>query len=112
MSIGRTGLVSGGAGTLSTSPPGVHPATATLAPPPPFHGSATFFENTAVSHSWTGTLGIALPGLDLPLTGPEVLTSLCVLSPLRAPKGCDFTRGQKPLEPAWLPPQMPRVLRR
>ncbi|HUC00245.1 MAG TPA: hypothetical protein VMS11_10505, partial [Solirubrobacterales bacterium] len=59
--------------------------------------------NSSVSHGWTGTLSIALPGLDLPLTGPEVLTSLCVLSPLRAPSGCDFTKP-KPLEPAQLPP--------
>jgi len=104
MSIGRTGFVAGGAGTLSTSLPGVHPATATLTPPAPFHGAGEFFESSSVSHSWTGTLSIALPGLDLPLTGPEMLTSLCVLSPLKTPNGCDFNRSGKPLEPARLLP--------
>jgi hypothetical protein len=113
VSIGRIGLVGGGAGTLSTTPPGVHPAIATLAPPAPFHGEASFLENSSTSHSWTGTLGIALPGLDLPLTDPELLTSLCVLSPLRSPKGCDFAKP-KPLLPARLttPPALRRWLRR
>jgi len=93
MAIGRLAYLEGGApGTLTTSMPGVHPAFATLAPPSPFHGEGDFYENSATSHSWTGTLGVSLPGLDLPLTGEEFKTSLCVVSPLKTPDGCDFVK--------------------
>lgn len=90
MAIGRYATAEGGAGTLVTSLPGVHPASATLKPPPPFHGEATFLENSTTSHSWTGSLGVELPGLDLPLAGPDFASSLCVVSPLKVPSGCDF----------------------
>lgn len=98
MAIGRGAYVNGFPGTLSTSLPGVHPATATLAPPAPFFGEANYLEKSATSHSWTGTLGVNLPGLTLPLTGPGFSTSLCVVSPLKVPFGCDFIKP-KPLEP-------------
>lgn len=98
MAIGRSALVNGEAGTLTTSLPGIHPAFATLAPPAPFHGEAKYFENSSKSHSWTGSLGVSLPGLDLPLVGPGFYTSLCVLSPLKSPGGCDFAKP-KPLVP-------------
>lgn len=92
MAIGRSAFAVGGEGTLLTSLPGVHPATATLAPPPPFHGEAHFVENSPTSHSWTGTLGVTFPGLDLPLTGGSYATSLCVSSPFKTPTPCDFQR--------------------
>jgi hypothetical protein len=90
MAIGHSAFATGGEGTLLTSLPGVHPATATLAPPAPFHGEANFVENSSSSHSWTGTLGVNFPGLDLPLTGPSYATSLCVSSPFKTPLPCDF----------------------
>jgi hypothetical protein len=92
MAIGHSAWINGGEGTLLTSLPGVHPATATLAPPPPFHGEAAFVENSSISHSWTGTLTISFPGLDLPLTGPGFATSLCVESPFKTPAPCDFRK--------------------
>lgn len=92
MAIGRSAYVEGGPGTFLTSLPGAHPATATLAPPAPFFGEANYLEKSATSHSWTGTLGVNLPGLTLPLTGPEFSTSLCVISPLKAPGDCDFMK--------------------
>jgi len=105
MAIGRSAYVDGFPGTLLTSLPGVHPTTATLAPPAPFFGEANYLEKSSTSHSWTGTLGVELPGLRLPLTGPGFYTSLCVVSPLKVPNGCDFIKP-KPLEPdrrpAWL----------
>lgn len=101
MAIGRGLSLRGGKGTLRTSLPGTHPATATLAPPAPFFGEASFFENSPSSHSWTGSLGVHLPGLDLALAGPRFYTSLCVLSPLKSPAGCDFAKP-KPLLPARL----------
>lgn len=98
MAIGRRAYVEGGPGTLLTSLPGAHPATATLAPPAPFFGEASYLEKSATSHSWTGTLGVNLPGLTLPLAGSDFSSSLCIVSPLKTPKGCDFIKP-KPLEP-------------
>jgi hypothetical protein len=92
MAIGRSADGGGGTGTLLTSLPGEHPATATLAPSAPFHGEGIYKENSSTSHSWTGTLGVNFPGLDLPLTGPTFATSLCVLSPFKTPIPCDFLR--------------------
>lgn len=98
MAVGRSAyLESDVPGTLTTSLPGVHPAFATLAPPAPFYGEGNFLEGSSPdSHSWSGTLGVSFPGLDLPLTGAEFKTSLCVVSPLKAPAGCDFIRGKRP----------------
>jgi hypothetical protein len=91
MPIGRLVFVEDAVSpALTTSASGVHPASATLAPPPPFYGEGNFFENSSTSHSWTGTLGVSLPGLDLPLTGEEFKTSLCVVNPKRTPAGCNF----------------------
>jgi hypothetical protein len=98
MAIGRSAYVEGFPGTLLTSLPGVHPATATLAPPAPFFGEAGYLEESATSHGWSGTLGVDFPGLTLPLTGPGFYTSLCVVSPLKVPDGCDFIKP-KPLRP-------------
>ena len=97
MAIGRYGTVYAGPGTLLSSLPGVHPATATLDPPAPFFGQASYQEKAADSGRWTGTLGIELPGLRLPLTGPGFHVRLCVLNPLYAPRtGCDFFKAQPP----------------
>lgn len=97
MALGHYGIVSAGRGTLLTSPPGVHPATATLDPPAPFFGQAGYQEKAAESRRWTGTLGIELPGARLPLTGPGFHVRLCVLNPLYAPRrGCDFFKAPPP----------------
>lgn len=99
MPIGRSAFAADVPDILTTSAPGVHPASATLAPPPPFHGEGNFFENSSASHSWTGTLGVSLPGLDLPLTGEEFKTSLCVVNLKKTPAGCDFIEPK----PVWGP---------
>jgi hypothetical protein len=97
MAIGRYGVVYAGPGTLLTSLPGVHPATATLDPPAPFFGQAGYQEEAADARRWTGTLGVELPGLRLPLTGPGFHVRLCVLNPLYAPRtGCDFFKAPPP----------------
>lgn len=45
--------------------------TATLAPPAPFTGTATFGRTANGTKSWTGSLAVKLPGKEiLPLTGP------------------------------------------
>ncbi|MGN6275570.1 MAG: hypothetical protein ACTHNP_06535 [Solirubrobacterales bacterium] len=107
MAVGRYALATGGPGTLLTSLPGVHPATATLAPPAPFFGEATYQEGAAASQAWTGNLGIRLPGLKLPLTGPRFHVRLCVLNPLKTRDGCDFFKAEpefeeRPARPAWM----------
>lgn len=94
MAIGRFALVPGPAGTLLTSLPGVHPATATLTPPAPFFGQATYQEKPADSLGWAGTLGVNLPGLKLPLTGSNFHVRLCVVSPLKTRDGCDFFKAE------------------
>ena len=107
MAIGRYVLSWAPRGTLLTSLPGVHPATATLAPPPPFHGEARYQEKSAHSGTWTGDLGVDLPGSKLPLTGPGFHTRLCVLSPLHHRHGCDFFKAEpefdeRPARPWWV----------
>jgi hypothetical protein len=70
-------------------------AEATLAPPAPFSGSATFHLDTARSASWTGDLAVELPGLgQVPLTGEGVEAGLC-----RGPSHCTKTLP-KPLQRA------------
>jgi hypothetical protein len=77
------------AGTLLTSLPGEHPATATLKPGVPFTGEATYEANSELVHSWTGDLAVQFPGLLQPLAGPEFFSTLCVASLLRSRYGCD-----------------------
>jgi hypothetical protein len=97
LAIGRGASGYTGPGVLASSSPGQHPATASLTPPAPFEGEAEYLENSARSHSWTGSLRVATPGLDLRLAGDDFASSLCVVSPLRTPSGCDFAK-QRPLE--------------
>jgi hypothetical protein len=94
MAVGRYALVLAPPGTLLTSSPGVHPATATLAPPAPFFGEATYLEKSGDSHRWTGTLGVNLAGLKLPLIGSRFHVRLCVLNPLNTRNGCDFFKAE------------------
>lgn len=97
MAIGRYGIVYAGPGTLLTSLPGVHPASATLDPPAPFSGQAGYREHAVAFRRWTGDLQIELPGMRLPLTGSGFHARLCVLNPLYAPRtGCDFFKAPPP----------------
>jgi hypothetical protein len=93
IAIGRSAFIQSNVpGTLTSSLPGQHPASATLKPAAPYQGEGSFLENSSTSHSWTGDLAVSLPGMDVPLTGPEFKTSLCVVSPLKVPAGCDFIK--------------------
>lgn len=50
---------------------------ATLAPPPPFAGTATFQRNPDSSIGWSGDLRVSLPGArNIPLTGPGFTAAL------------------------------------
>jgi len=52
--------------------------SATVTPPSPFHGSATYCASCAPGSRWTGDLKVSLPGVagDVPLTGPGYETTL------------------------------------
>jgi hypothetical protein len=91
MPVGRSASVpQSPAGTLITSLPGEHPATAMLNPAAPFSGKAEYLTSSPTSHLWSGDLAVQFPGLLQPLTGPSFYSSLCVSSPLRDRYGCDF----------------------
>jgi hypothetical protein len=56
-------------------------AGATVTPPAPFSGSATFLQESAQPPTWTGDLRVDLPGFGtVPLTGPGVKASACAAS--------------------------------
>lgn len=91
MPVGRfVQVLSAPPGSLVTTLPGEHPATATLRPGAPFTGEAAYLADSATDHSWTGTLVVRFPGLAVPLTGPGFFSSLCVVSPLVKSGGCEF----------------------
>lgn len=92
MAIGHYGLALGPPGTLLTSLPAVHPATATLSPPAPFFGEANYQEKSA--RNWASTLGVNFPDVQLPLFGPGFHVRLCVLNPLKTRDGCDFFKAE------------------
>jgi hypothetical protein len=78
------------AGSLLTSLPGERPASATLKPGAPFSGEASYLAVSPTVHDWTGTLAVRFPGLAVPLAGPRFFSTLCVVSPLVKPRGCEF----------------------
>jgi hypothetical protein len=91
MPVGRTvQILKAPAGSLVTSLPGEHPATATLKPGAPFSGEASYLAASAAAHSWTGTLAVRFPGLVAPLAGPGFSSTLCVVSTLVKPNGCEY----------------------
>lgn len=78
MVIFRETLVRGTAADLSLSDTGDYPASATITPDAPFHGSAVFQRTSGGENSWTGTLGVDLPGLGrVALAGPSFNAKLC-----------------------------------
>jgi hypothetical protein len=76
MTISRT--ASAGAGEGIVFGPGTQPRNASVAPPPPFEGSARF-QNPAGGHpTWTGSLSVSLPGAPaVTLAGPGFTARLC-----------------------------------
>ena len=51
-------------------------ASATVKPPPPFHGSAALRRLDAKRVEWTGDLRVSLPGSEVALTGPRCKAEL------------------------------------
>jgi hypothetical protein len=91
MPVGRfVQVLDAPAGSLTTTLPGEHPATAALKPGRPFRGEATYLAASPTDHRWTGDLKVRFPGLVVPLAGPAFYSTLCVVSPLVKPRGCEF----------------------
>ncbi|HEU4738929.1 MAG TPA: hypothetical protein VFS54_07590 [Solirubrobacterales bacterium] len=64
--------------SIATSPPGKRPLTAKVKLRKPFEGIASYMEEGSAPPTWTGDLGIRLPGSGLvPLAGPEFEAELC-----------------------------------
>lgn len=78
MGISRQALVRGAAADLALGDTGDYPASATIMPPAPFNGSAAFQRVPGGKNSWTGNLGVDLPGLGrVALAGPSFSAKLC-----------------------------------
>lgn len=64
--------------TFAVTPLGTGPVSATVAPPPPFSGTATYEKSRDGSGTWSGDLAVELPGRGkLPLTDPTYHAKLC-----------------------------------
>jgi hypothetical protein len=90
------------AGGVSFSPPKVRPLTVTVTPSPPFHGSASYEEQTTGPNEWTGDLRVRFPGLGtVDLSGPSFRAYACrhVLS--ERFRGCKAEERSR--YPAFLP---------
>jgi hypothetical protein len=58
--------------------PPFRPESATITPPSPFSGAATFQASPGALAKWEGTLAVALPGVgSVPLTGSHFRPELC-----------------------------------
>jgi hypothetical protein len=70
--------VQGTTAQFSTPDPAGTLENATVAPPAPFQGSATFHLDSPTSSSWLGTLGVEIPGVgEVGLAGAGFWSSLC-----------------------------------
>lgn len=64
--------------TFAVSPRGATPVTATVAPPAPFSGTATYERTPGGKGTWSGDLAVELPGRGtLPLTDSSYRAELC-----------------------------------
>lgn len=64
--------------TFAVTPIGQTPVTATLSPPAPFSGTATYEKQAGGTVSWSGDLRAELPGRGVvPLVAPSYRVNLC-----------------------------------
>jgi hypothetical protein len=93
MSITRSTDVFAEPSTFMVGSPTVKPATAAVAPPPPFAGTATFDRGAGKGHNWNGDLSVNLPGRgSVSLAGPPFTARLCQSLACACPPGtqCAF----------------------
>lgn len=74
----RVGVASSDPDTFALAGPPIQPESATLTPPSPFSGTASFQASSGALAKWEGTLAVELPGVgSVPLTGPQFRPELC-----------------------------------
>ncbi len=79
MSVVRTVSRNAAEASFALSEPSGHPTAAGVAPPSPFLGTAEFQLESKSTATWTGPLGVDLPGLGpVSLAGPKFSAELCV----------------------------------
>jgi hypothetical protein len=78
MTIYRSAGVTAPAETFTVTPLGAGPVSATVAPPAPFSGTATYERDPGGTGAWSGDLRVELPGLgEVPLTGSSYRAEFC-----------------------------------
>lgn len=78
MTITRSASAFAEPSTLVVSNSSLRPATASVAPPFPFSGTATLEHGQGTAYTWSGDLSVDLPGFGtLPLTGHSFSAKLC-----------------------------------
>ena len=98
--VGRTmitkfGLIFGDPAFVALSPKKARPVTAKMRLPAPFSGTGLYEDDGRQPPSWTGSLGIRLPGVGLvPLTGPEFDAFLCRATTGREADRCEEQLGE------------------
>ena len=81
--------------SLTASPRRVKPVTVEATPSDPFVGTGSYLEAPGQSPSWSGTLGIRMPGNGVvPLAGPEFEVEFC-----RAISEREFDKCSEPTLP-------------
>jgi hypothetical protein len=90
LAIAKAVIVLDGTISLVASPRATRPVSVNATPPRPFAGTGSYLEEKGQPPSWTGTLGIHLPGSGLvPLTGPEFEAEFCRAVSEREFEQCD-----------------------
>lgn len=78
MLISRVAIAHAGLSTFAVMGPPTRPDAASVAPPAPFHGTATYAGTVNGQADWQGTLAVDLPGVPgVQLAGPPFSSSLC-----------------------------------
>jgi hypothetical protein len=89
VAITRAALIDGEPGGILLSKRGAVPVKATVAPPSPFSGTASYLDQPGATPSWSGDLSVRLPGVGaVPLTGPGFSADFCRLHSPKHLKGC------------------------
>jgi len=79
MVIARFAFAFTRSGDFNVEGPSARPDSATVTPPRPFTGTASFHAPPGSPTTWEGDLAVELPGADtVPLTGPSFESYLCL----------------------------------
>ncbi|MGB7684695.1 MAG: hypothetical protein WBL45_02835 [Solirubrobacterales bacterium] len=74
----RVAYVAADGDTFAIAGPPTQPESATVTPPPPFSGTASFHASPGALADWEGTLAVELPGVEpVQLTGSQFRPVLC-----------------------------------